>query len=105
MAKGKKIQTSAKNVERRSSDASTISELPDKENQQDNEQSTFSSRATKGGKTVKKIPRSLSKKSGLVLPVFQILKTMKSGNYADLVQKGKKLHNYFAINSFNRFIY
>lgn len=103
MAKSKKNQTSAKNVvERRDSDASTISELPDKENTQDNEQVAFSSRSIENAKTVKK-PRSLAKKSGLVLPVFQILKTMKKGHYADKIQKGKHLYNSYILIKLKKF--
>lgn len=91
MARAKKTQVSGKAAEQVDSNATTISELPDKENRASNEQVTFSSRVEKAAFVIKKNPRTMSKKSGLVLPVLKVLKDLKKGNYADKIQKGEKM--------------
>ena len=82
MARAKKtVAKKEAKVESISSDASTSEVI-----KSENIQIKFSSRESKY--TPKKTKRSMSKKAGLVLPVLQILKKLKEGNYADKVQKG-----------------
>ena len=83
MAKAKKAEA-GKVAHVSSNESSKV----DKENRPENSQATFASRNPMNTTAVKKPPRTLSKKSNLVLPAFQILKRLKKGNYADKVQKG-----------------
>ena len=93
MAKAKKQkneQKKAAEVERRLSSTSTSSDVSEKENEPP---VTFVSRSTTPAVPAKK-PRSLSKKAGLVLPVIDFYKRLRKGNYADKIQKGKKIRNF-----------
>lgn len=89
----KEKKTQPQSVDRVNSDASTMSGITDKENRASNEQSvSFSSRVTTSKEQgVKKKPRTLSKKSGLILPALKIYQSLKKGNYADKIGKGKKV--------------
>jgi histone H2A len=63
-----------------------------KENEPANEQVNFGSRNAKDRIAIKKKPQTLSKKAGLVLPAIKVLKALKRGSYADVIQKGAAVY-------------
>jgi histone H2A len=51
---------------------------------------TFTSRSSND--RIKKKPRSMSKKAGLVFPAFQFYRMLKKGNYANIIRKGAGIY-------------